>query len=739
MSKSLQEIESSPEDSLDRIAFYWTLAVGKEIAAIAKVTKVAPKTLYVQVAGKEWIPALTALRKKIIGEIKQHSGLGELSRVVFEEAPVAFAKAPRLFIPDEKKKDSQPKTSSTSSENSNDDGLKGNLEMIQDPGLKEILTRLSIKMRGAALMLAGCLFVSNCSSLPVNGVAGGDADLSSSMAVKKLAKKGGDSQASTGDPRAYYHYLMALNAERESLFEEAASHYSAVVKYDPKNEAFHEKLAGLLLRSGQIDELLQVCGASLERFPNNPALNMIMADVLAARQDSYGAIKHYQKVTEADPGGARAYLLQGIVFDSLKQYERAKELYEQVALAEPNNPLGHFYLGRAHIQAGQLENAEKSFEKAISLRPNYIQAREHLAWVLMYLGKTEQALREYKLLAKLDPRNKKVRDHVEQLQRKSADPLANHQSGIPEELQDQPDIHMNIAAIFYEQAIYLKALDEFQLLLAKEDTKEPHMLLARIYEILGRLDKAIEEFEILKKMEPESVEILRYAARLYSLDGQPEEAIRLIQEAVKLEPENDSLYHSLALAYMGVEKYDLAIENMRIAITLNDSKDSYYFELGALLERGGNYDDAIQNMQQAIALNPMHSNAHNFIGYMYALQGNYLDKAISHLKKALSIQPRNGYFLDSLGWIYFKKGEPELALTEIKKAMVYAPPDPVLYDHLGDVQFSLKNYEAANGAWKTSLSLTKVKKDDPDGGEVPDLGVLQEKLKKVDKLLQESY
>ncbi len=170
---------------------------------------------------------------------------------------------------------------------------------------------------------------------------------------------------------------------------------------------------------------------------------------------------------------------------------------------------------------------------------------------------------------------------------------------------------------------------------------------------------------------------------------------------------------------------------------MNSNKDSYYFELGALLERAGKLDDAIENMRRAIELNPMHSNAHNFLGYMYALRGQYLDKALKHLKKALSIQPRNGYFLDSLGWIYFKRGESEKALREIKKAMVYTPPDPVLYDHLGDIHFSLKNYSEAHGAWKTSLSLTRLKEDTIEG-EIPDPQALEKKLQRVEKILQKA-
>ena len=77
-------------------------------------------------------------------------------------------------------------------------------------------------------------------------------------------------------------------------------------------------------------------------------------------------------------------------------------------------------------------------------------------------------------------------------------------------------------------------------------------------------------------------------------------------------------------------------------------------------------------------------------------------------------------------------------MSQIKKAMVYTSPDPVLYDHLGEIQFSLKNYSGARKSWRTSLSLTRKKKKD-FSGEVPNPQELQEKIRKVDQFLQNSY
>ncbi len=86
LSQSLKQVDVDSEFSVDRARLCWALAVGKEIAGISQVTKVAPKTLYVEVTEKEWMPSLEALRDKIIREMKQQAGLEGLTRILFAVA-----------------------------------------------------------------------------------------------------------------------------------------------------------------------------------------------------------------------------------------------------------------------------------------------------------------------------------------------------------------------------------------------------------------------------------------------------------------------------------------------------------------------------------------------------------------------------------------------------------------------------------------------------------------------------
>ncbi len=588
--------------------------------------------------------------------------------------------------------------------------------------------------RNVPIWIIGCFLISSCTSFPQSAPSDTTIDLSTSYAVKNL-------QELNKDPRAYYHYLMALKAEQDYQFEDAAGHYREVIRHDNQVAEFHQHLASHLLRAGKFDEVLKACDKGLQYFPDNVFLNMMTGNILSARGENERALNHYQRVIEKDSSRFKAYLLRGAVFENMGQYDSAREMYQQVVLGEPTNPMGHYFVARILARLGDFEEAEKGLKEAVSVRPSLIKARELLAWTLQKQGKLDEAVKEYRVLLKLDPENKRFLNYLAGIV-KPRDPI-HDRFGSPrkeivlEDILRPVEVHTDIGIIYFQQAMYLQALDEFQLAQARERRPEIHFILAKIYETLGRIDRAIAEYVTIKGEKKGSVALLIYLARLYSLNDQTQQSVDLLRDAVRMEPGNDTLYHSLALAYMALQKYDQAIQNMRQAVSLNPDKDSYYFELGALLERTGEYEGAIGSMKRVIELNPMHSNAHNFIGYMYAIRGEQLDKALDHLKKAISIQPRNGYFLDSLGWIYFKKGDPQRALAEIKKAMIYTSPDPVLYSHLGDIQFSLKNYIEATRAWRTSLSLTRSKKQDFEG-EVPDLRNLEEKIQKAGKMLREN-
>ncbi|MBT6662157.1 MAG: DUF721 domain-containing protein [Nitrospina sp.] len=722
LGKSIVKVDSDESQSLSWLDFQWKIIVGKDLALVSRVNKLSSKSLFVTVSDKAWFSSLESLREKTIHMINDRAGSVLVNRIVFQEG----------FILDVSIKNSYEKKKQYS--------LMGNKAeipetVVKDESMQTILDRISFKLK-IVLPVAILIFVSNCTTYSRDLVSQ-NIDLSNSYAVQAFEKiSRGKDRENIRDPRVYYHYLMALQGVRGHQFEQASDNFSKVVQFAPGDYEFYLQSAINLIRAGKIENAYRTLEESLGHFPDNPELNMMIGDIHSRRLEYEKALGHYQRVAQTKLSSARALLLSGAIYEIRQQYDLAEEMYKKLLQIEPNNPLGHFYLARTKIIAGKLEDAKGFLNQTLELRPNLLHAREFLAWVLEAQGKPDEAKKQYKKFLKLDPFNEKIQKRMTAM--KYTNLPMNVGSSIylttAKEVLGAPEVHMKIGTVYYEQGIYLKALDEFQLLKGKKQNNKISMVLGRIYEVLGRIDLAIQEINTLMKTEPRSTHLMIYLARLHSMNKQPKKTVQLIEEAIKLDENNDILYHTLAIAFIENDQLDKAIDSMQKAIEINKDKDSYYFELGALLQRTGEFERAIKNIKYSIELNPMHSNAHNFLGYIYAMEGKSLDKALSHLNKALSIQPKNGFFLDSLSWIYFKKGESGKALRELKKAMVYTAPDPVLYSHLGDIHFSLMNYIEASKAWETSLFLTLEEKDDV-GNELPDPKELKEKIQKVKSFL----
>jgi tetratricopeptide (TPR) repeat protein len=196
-------------------------------------------------------------------------------------------------------------------------------------------------------------------------------DLSSSYAVRSFEKKKQLSpEPGTRDPRSYYHYLMALNAEKGYQMEQAASHYKEVVQHDPETERFQEKLIRLLLRTGQLDEAVRAGQNALSHFPENEEILMILGDILAGQGKIEQAIIHYDLIIKSAPDNARALLLKGALLEGLEKFDQALEEYKKGALVESKNPLVQFYLGRAYLRADQLKLHQRIFR--LYQRPFFI-------------------------------------------------------------------------------------------------------------------------------------------------------------------------------------------------------------------------------------------------------------------------------------------------------------------------------------------------------------------------------
>jgi tetratricopeptide (TPR) repeat protein len=81
-----------------------------------------------------------------------------------------------------------------------------------------------------------------------------------------------------------------------------------------------------------------------------------------------------------------------------------------------------------------------------------------------------------------------------------------------------------------------------------------------------------------------------------------------------------------------------------------------------------------------------------------------LDEAVGYIKHAVSLDPSNGAYLDSLGWAYFRLGKYELAEDNLLKASQKINTDPTVHDHLGDLYQKTGRLKLAATNWERALT-----------------------------------
>ncbi|MEM1207564.1 MAG: tetratricopeptide repeat protein [Acidobacteriota bacterium] len=125
--------------------------------------------------------------------------------------------------------------------------------------------------------------------------------------------------------------------------------------------------------------------------------------------------------------------------------------------------------------------------------------------------------------------------------------------------------------------------------------------------------------------------------------------------------------------------------------------------LGAAQERDGRFEDAETTFQTLLELTPNHAPALNYLGYMWAERSKNLEQALDMVRRAVSQDPDNGAYVDSLGWIYFQLGRFEEAKPHLEWAARLEPADGTVFEHLGDLYVELGEPGKARAAYRRSL------------------------------------
>jgi tetratricopeptide (TPR) repeat protein len=132
----------------------------------------------------------------------------------------------------------------------------------------------------------------------------------------------------------------------------------------------------------------------------------------------------------------------------------------------------------------------------------------------------------------------------------------------------------------------------------------------------------------------------------------------------------------------------------------------FYYQMAMVYEKAQDYVKAETALLKSLELKNNFAEAMNFLGYMLADRNIRLPEARVWIEKALAAEPDNPAFQDSMAWVFYRLGDYKSALNWILKCQTgISQPDPVIFDHLGDIRWKLGQKEQAIEAWNEAIKL----------------------------------
>jgi len=185
----------------------------------------------------------------------------------------------------------------------------------------------------------------------------------------------------------------------------------------------------------------------------------------------------------------------------------------------------------------------------------------------------------------------------------------------------------------------------------------------------GALDKAIEEYRIAVRLEPDTALYHKNLGAGYCAKGMLQEAQGELERAVVLYgglPGLDVAYNDLGLAFEGKGLYREAVDSYKKAAMFNPASAAHYFSLGNAYDKAKDYQAAIQAYRKAIEINPGYLEAYNNMASTYADSGD-IDKALELWNRILTVDPGFATAHFNLAVFYFQQKKFDLAIAHCDK------------------------------------------------------------------------
>ena len=416
----------------------------------------------------------------------------------------------------------------------------------------------------------------------------------------------------------------------------------------------------------------------LAERPKYAATRMLKGELLLLKGKSDEAISLFDELTKEDVDSAQVQYFRGLAYYAKGDIRIAKASVSKAVELEPNFLKAKMLLSEIYYKERDYDLAAKECQEILQLQPDQYQVNLLLGNTYFRQKKIDETLSQYKRLLEIDPGN----------------PTGYYRMGLYYRAEGQPEK----AIENFEKALAInsKLIDAFTQLVATQMSLKKRDIA---------LDLCKNQMMVFSDV-PVAQAVVKYIeGQIYESQNLTEEAEAAFRESQKLNENYLPPYYALANIYIVTGKTDQAISEFKSVLVKNPKAAAPHMSLGVIYEMRKEMDLAETHFQKAIEINPNYTVAANNLAYILAEKGKDLNKALELAQKAKGTAPDNAGTMDTLGWVYYKKGLYDSAISEFSDALEKKPEEPMVNYHMGLARYKKGDISKAKSALEQALSL----------------------------------
>lgn len=504
-------------------------------------------------------------------------------------------------------------------------------------------------------------------------------------------------------PDVLYGLLLGEFAAHRGALDIALKNYleQALAARDPELAAHATRMARYL---GDQSSTLQAATLWAELDPHNTEARLTAATALAHDGHPQEALRQMLLVTDEDAPTN----FSGIAASALELEQQERENMLRALEQRPHQ--SHDVLIASGLLLQSLDRNDEALEHAervLADEPDNLQALLLGAQACHNMDKPEAGNALIERALERRPDDRLLRMQYARLLARSDQQAAQRQLRILiEQNPADGEARLALALVYRESDQFDHMREQLDALLADgNQVSAAHFYLAQDAERREDADDAIRHYLQIRPGPVFQGALMRAADLILQTQGR--EALADAFVGLRQRWPAQAMALTVLEAELRIGRDDLDGAKQLLDATLAEHPDEapLLYVRSLVAERRRDIPALERDLRHMLKLNPQNPLALNALGYSLANLTDRYAEALALIEQALALQPDDPAIIDSMGWVLYRLGQYDEALTHLRQAFE-AYPDHEVAAHLGEVLWVRGEQNEARAVWEKGLEST---------------------------------